>query len=102
MATRARHVRQALWLSAFSVAWSGIVGSIPVYVALAGGALSLLGFGVDAVIDAAASGTLIWRFTAEAGQAHPAARVDPAAGPALRCAVIPAAYVHITRPARAS
>src|SRR5258708_15382197 len=100
MATRARHVRQALWLSTFSVAWSGIVGTIAIYVAPAGGALSLLGFGVDAVIDAAASVTLIWRFTVEAGQPDRAARGGRTAEPAIGVALIALATYLIAGSAR--
>jgi divalent metal cation (Fe/Co/Zn/Cd) transporter len=76
MTSRERRVRQALLLSAISVAWSGAVGSIAVYVALVSGALTLLGFGFDAVIDAVASVTLIWRFAAESAQPERAARVE--------------------------
>jgi divalent metal cation (Fe/Co/Zn/Cd) transporter len=63
-------------LSAISVAWSGVVGSIAVYIALVSGALTLLGFGFDAVIDAVASVTLIWRFAVESAQPERAARVE--------------------------
>jgi divalent metal cation (Fe/Co/Zn/Cd) transporter len=100
MATRARLVSLALWLSAFSVAWSGIVGSIAVVVALAGGGLSLLGFGVDAVIDAAASVTLIWRFTVEAGQPDRAARVERTAERVIGAALIVLAAYLIAGSAR--
>ena len=53
MNTRATDLRHALRLSAFSIVWSGVAGSIAVYAALASGSLSLLGFGADAVIDSA-------------------------------------------------
>lgn len=76
MTSRERRVRQALLLSAISVACSGVVGSIAVYVALVSGALTLLGFGFDAVIDAVASVTLIWRFAVESAQPERAARVE--------------------------
>jgi divalent metal cation (Fe/Co/Zn/Cd) transporter len=79
MHTRATQLRRALWLSAFSVAWSGVVGSIAAVVAVTSGALSLLGFGVDAVIDAAASVTLIWRFLIEAKRPARADAVERAA-----------------------
>jgi divalent metal cation (Fe/Co/Zn/Cd) transporter len=76
MAPRARHLRHALWLSAFSIVWSGIAGSIAVWVALAGGSLSLLGFGFDALVDSVASAILIWRFLIETRQPERAARVE--------------------------
>jgi divalent metal cation (Fe/Co/Zn/Cd) transporter len=76
MTSRERRVRHALLLSAVSVVWSGAVGSVAVYVALVSGALTLLGFGFDAVIDAVASVTLIWRFAVESAQPERAARVE--------------------------
>lgn len=76
MTTRAGDLRRALVLSALSVVWSGAVGSIATYTALIGGSLSLLGFGADAVIDAAASAALIWRFTAESRRPEHAHRLE--------------------------
>lgn len=79
MNTRAIALRRALRLSALSIVWSGIAGSIAVYAALVSGSLSLLGFGADAVIDSVASMVLIWRFVVEARQPHRAERVERAA-----------------------
>jgi divalent metal cation (Fe/Co/Zn/Cd) transporter len=76
MNTRARHLRHALQLSALSIAWSAGVGSFAVYSALASGSLSLLGFGADAVIDAAASIALVWRFLVESRDPERASRVE--------------------------
>jgi divalent metal cation (Fe/Co/Zn/Cd) transporter len=76
MASRSQDLRRALLLSAISIGWSGIAGSIAVYAAVVSGSLSLLGFGVDAVIDAIASVTLIWRFMAESSQPHRASLVE--------------------------
>jgi divalent metal cation (Fe/Co/Zn/Cd) transporter len=76
MTIRSDDMRRAMLLSVVSIGWSGIVGSIAVYAALASGSLSLLGFGVDAVIDAIASLTLVWRFLAESSQPERAARVE--------------------------
>lgn len=63
-------------MSVLSVLWSGAVGSIAVSAALGSGSLSMLGFGVDAVVDAIASVALIWRFFGEARQPSRAARVE--------------------------
>jgi divalent metal cation (Fe/Co/Zn/Cd) transporter len=76
MEHRPRQLRRALWLSGLSIAWNGVAGSIAVYVALATGSLSLLGFGADAVIDSVASVALIWRFLVESSQPERAARVE--------------------------
>jgi len=73
---RARDLRAALVLSGLSIAWSGLAGSLAVYGALVGGSLTMLGFGVDAVIDAVASCVLVWRFLAEGREPERAARVE--------------------------
>ncbi len=73
---RGRDLRRALWLSALSIAWSGTAGLIAVYAAVSNGSLSLLGFGVDAVIDSLASVALIWRFRVETRHVHRADQVE--------------------------
>jgi len=88
MTARSRDLRRALALSVISIGWSGIVGCIAVYAAAASGSLSLLGFGVDAVIDAIASGTLVWRFLAESSQPERAARVEQRAERVIGWALI--------------
>jgi divalent metal cation (Fe/Co/Zn/Cd) transporter len=52
------------------------VGSVAIVDAVASGGLTLLGFGVDAVIDAGASAALIWRFRVETTMPHRARRVE--------------------------
>lgn len=82
------HLRRALVLSALSIGWSGILGSVAVAAALGSGSLSLLGFGVDALIDATASAALIWRFTVEARQPERAHRVEAAAERVIGVALV--------------
>lgn len=79
MPTRHLDLRRALALSVVSIAWSGVVGSFAVVVALSSNSLSLLGFGADAVIDAFASIVLVWRFRVEVRHPHHADRVEQAA-----------------------
>lgn len=79
MNPRATDLDLALRLSALSIVWSGLAGSVAVYAAVVSGSLSLLGFGADAVIDSIASVVLVWRFTVEARQPHRADRVERAA-----------------------
>ena len=94
MTTRASDLRRALWLSAISIGWSGLVGSIAVYAARQSGSLSLLGFGADAVIDAFASIVLVWRFMIESRHPHRADRVESAAERAVGVALLAlAAYL---------
>jgi divalent metal cation (Fe/Co/Zn/Cd) transporter len=88
MATRTRHLRRAVALSALSIAWSGVAGSIAVYSALLSGSLSLLGFGADALIDAVASAALIWRFTAESRRPEEAHRFERRAEQVVGLALI--------------
>lgn len=85
---RGHDLRRALALSVFSVAWSGFAGSVAVYVASVSGSLSLLGFGVDAVIDSLASMALIWRFLVESRQPQRAARVETMAERVVGLALI--------------
>jgi divalent metal cation (Fe/Co/Zn/Cd) transporter len=75
-ADRERLLRRALLLSVTSIVYSGFVGTIAVVAAFASNALSLLGFGFDAVLDAAASVVLVWRFRIEREHPHRAARVE--------------------------
>jgi divalent metal cation (Fe/Co/Zn/Cd) transporter len=86
--TRATDLRQALRLSALSIVWSGVAGSIAIYAGLATGSLSLLGFGADAVIDSVASIVLVWRFLVEARQPERADRVERAAERVVGLALI--------------
>jgi len=88
MDTRSSDLRHALRLSIVSIVWSGVAGSIAVYAALVGGSLSLLGFGVDAVIDSVASVVLVWRFSVEVRQPHRAERVETAAERVVGIALI--------------
>jgi divalent metal cation (Fe/Co/Zn/Cd) transporter len=76
LANRTTDLRRAVALSALSIAWSGVAGSVAIYSAVMSGSLSLLGFGADAVIDAMASAALIWRFTAESRQPERAHRFE--------------------------
>jgi len=76
MTSRSTHLARALALSGLSISWSGVAGSIAIVAALASGSLSLLGFGVDAVIDAVASAALVWRFSVEGRQPERAQRVE--------------------------
>ena len=88
MNTRASDLKRALRLSALSIVWSGLAGSVAVYAALVSGSLSLLGFGADAVIDSIASVVLVWRFMVEAHQPHRADRVETAAERVVGLALI--------------
>ena len=55
---------------------SGAFGGVGVLTGLSTGSLSLLGFGIDAAIDAVASIVLAWRFRTEAREPHRAERIE--------------------------
>jgi divalent metal cation (Fe/Co/Zn/Cd) transporter len=70
-------IRRAIVLSSATVAWNAVVGGGAVFTAVLTGALSLIGFGVTALIDSSVSVLLIWRFRAEEiGHAERAVRAE--------------------------
>lgn len=73
----------AVALSLLSIAINGLLGGIAVLVGLASESLSLLGFGLDAAIDSAASVALVWRFRTEVREPHRAERIEAIAETAV-------------------
>lgn len=73
---RSRNLERALRLSVLSIVISAIVGISATAVGFATGALSLLGFGLDAAIDAMASIALVWRFRTERREPHRADSIE--------------------------
>lgn len=69
-------LRVAVLLSVLSIGINGLLGAIAVIVGLASESLSLLGFGLDAAIDSAASVALVWRFRTEVREPHRAQRIE--------------------------
>jgi divalent metal cation (Fe/Co/Zn/Cd) transporter len=70
-------LRRAARLCALTVGWNTIVGGAAVVTAISTGSLSLIGFGINAVVDSSASAVLVWRFRAEeAGHAERAERAE--------------------------
>jgi divalent metal cation (Fe/Co/Zn/Cd) transporter len=70
-------LRRAAQLCAATVAWNLTVGGAAVATALVTGSLSLIGFGINAVVDSSVSSLLVWRFRAEErGHAERAIRVE--------------------------
>ena len=90
-------LRRAIELSVLSVAWNTIVGVAAVATALATGSLSLIGFGINAVVDSSVSVLLIHRFRAEErGHAERAARAEERAERAAGIAfVLIAVYLAV-------
>jgi divalent metal cation (Fe/Co/Zn/Cd) transporter len=70
-------LRRAAGLCGLTVGWNTIVGGAAVATAISTGGLSLIGFGINAVVDSSASAVLVWRFRAEeAGRAERARRAE--------------------------
>jgi divalent metal cation (Fe/Co/Zn/Cd) transporter len=70
VSAHAAALHRAARLCALTVAWNVIVGGASVATAVATGSLSLIGFGINAVVDSSASAVLVWRFRAEASGHH--------------------------------
>jgi divalent metal cation (Fe/Co/Zn/Cd) transporter len=70
-------LRRAARLCGATVLWNLTVGAAAVATAVATHSLSLIGFGVNAVVDSSVSALLVWRFRAEAcGRSRQAERVE--------------------------
>jgi divalent metal cation (Fe/Co/Zn/Cd) transporter len=77
VASRIHLLRRAARLCALTVGWNTLVGGAAVVTAISTGSLSLIGFGINAVVDSSASAVLVWRFRAEeAGHAERAQRAE--------------------------
>jgi divalent metal cation (Fe/Co/Zn/Cd) transporter len=70
-------LRRAARLCGATVLWNLTVGAAAVATAVVAHSLSLIGFGVNAVVDSSVSALLVWRFTDEAaGRSRRADRVE--------------------------
>ena len=68
---------RAARLCGVTVLWNLLVGSAAVVTAAITGSLSLIGFGVNAVVDSSVSSLLVWRFGAQAsGRSNRADRIE--------------------------
>ncbi len=71
---RDRLLRRGLRLEAISISWDVVEGIIAVAAAVVSGSITLMGFGIESVIEVTAAGTLYWRLRKESrGEAPPAA-----------------------------
>ncbi|MCB0985047.1 MAG: cation transporter [Ilumatobacter sp.] len=62
---RAGAVRRAVHLNRISIGYNVVEAGVALAAGLAAGSISLLGFGLDSVVEVAASVILAWRLTAE-------------------------------------
>ena len=91
MHLRAPAVARARHLSALSVVTGVAAGVGGVVIGVMTGSLAVIGFGVDAAIDAAASIVLFWRFGIEQREPDRALRVEHAAERAVGAVLLVAA-----------
>lgn len=88
----ARHrtdgLRSAVRLSVASVVWNAVAGATATVAGILTGSLALLGFGLDSVVDGAASCILIWRFQSEGRNPARAAEVEHRAARAVGVALM--------------
>ncbi len=85
MGTRQTDLRQAVAVSSMSVAWSLTSGIVAIVVGSAAGTLSLLAYGLDAIVDATASVMILLDLRVEIVGGDPPAhrRAEKAVGIAL-------------------
>lgn len=62
---RAEAVRRARLLNRITIAYNSVEAVVALVAGFAAGAVSLIGFGLDSVIEVSASGVLAWRLMAE-------------------------------------
>jgi divalent metal cation (Fe/Co/Zn/Cd) transporter len=91
---RAELVTSALRLSQFTIAWNGLIGAAALTVSSITGSLVLAGFALNALLDSAASGVLVWRFGRERSDPVGAERLERRAQGLIAVAmVVVAAYI---------
>ena len=73
---RERLLRRGLRLEAFSVTWDVVEGGIATTAGIISGSTTLMGFGIESVIEVTAAGTLYWRLRKELHGQAPAAIVE--------------------------
>ena len=59
--TRGSHVRRGRLLEYFTLAWNMLEAVIAIGAGIVAGSISLVGFGVDSVIECMSGGVLLWR-----------------------------------------
>ena len=85
---RTDSLRSAVRLSVTSVVWNAAAGVTATVAGVLAGSLALLGFGLDSVVDGAASCMLIWRFQSEGRNPAGAAEVEQRAARLVGVALV--------------
>jgi hypothetical protein len=77
----------AIRLSLLTIAWNLAAGAVTLAASVTSGSLSLGGFGLNTLIDTAASAELVWRFRRESTDASAAERLERRAETAIAAAL---------------
>ena len=64
--------RRARLLSWVSLGWMGVEGAVAITAGVLAGSIALISFGLDSVIEGAASLVIVWRFTGSRLLSHAA------------------------------
>ncbi len=59
-------IRRATWLVGLTLAYNVVEAGVAIWAGIAAASIALLGFGLDSVIECAASAVLLWRLSIEA------------------------------------
>lgn len=62
---RARLLRRGVRLQLFSIVWDVVEGIVAVTAAVVSGSVTLMGFGLESIIEVTAAGTVYWRLRKE-------------------------------------
>lgn len=84
-------VSSAIRLSFLTIGWNLVAGVLTLAASVSSGSLSLGGFGLNTLIDTAASVALVWRFKKEASDESAAERLERRAETAIGLAMYAAA-----------
>lgn len=77
--TRAASLRHALSLEAISLSYNALESVVGIAAGLAAGSVALVGFGLDAVVESASAGILVWRLGTERRGRRTAEEAEPKA-----------------------
>ena len=73
---RSHLLRRGLHLEAFSIAWDVVEGGVAVTAGIISGSTTLMGFGLESIIEVTAAGTLYWRLRKELRSDERAAKAE--------------------------
>lgn len=73
---RAKLLRRAWWLAAFTIVWNLVEGAVALTAAAMAGSRALIGFGVDSFVESASATVLIWRLSVEQRRPERAEQVE--------------------------